>query len=234
MRRIITYLLLFNLCGFASFAQVRVVKPVKTRPKHTNFGIGGGITNSMVFLTQNVKDHNSSYGYNITLTYGGTATHNLRGTLEYTHYNTLNIAPTWYGINASTIETNFHWLFKAESINTYFYPIAGLSYNMFSGYFTGRDDFLNLRAIYKPDSEASKKWLGFNGGFGAEVFIKRVSIYMEFKMRAGAADGPNKQLNIMDVCYFMGLRYNLNAPTLHQLFRGTRSRYSLSTEPVKK
>jgi hypothetical protein len=228
MVRIITHLIFFLFTGLAAFSQVRVVKPAKTHPKSTNIGIGGGLTSSMLFLAQNVKENNSAMGYNATITYGGSKS-NLRGTLEYTQFKRIDIAPTWYNIHASTIEANLHIIARFKNIKAYFYPIIGISYNVFSGYFTGINDFLHLRNFYKTDDIATKKWLGLNVGTGYEVYFKRVSLFVDYKMRVGTAAG-SKQLNIMDVCLFGGLRYNLKVPSIYSIFKGTRSRYVLDKE----
>lgn len=228
MKKIIPYFVFFLLGVSVSFSQVRVIKPVKTHYKTTNIGIGGGLTSSMLFLAQNVKENNNALGFNGNLTYGG-AHSNLRGSFEYTRFRKIDIAPTWYNIKASTYEVNLHIIARFKNIKAYFYPIFGISYNVFSGYFTGINDFLHLRTIYKADDVATKRWFGLNVGTGYEVYIKRASLFIDYKMRVGAAEG-NKQINIMDVCIFGGLRYNLKVPSVYKLFKGTRSRYVLDKE----
>lgn len=212
----------------ASVAQVRVIKPVKKRPKTTNMTIGGGIASSMLFLSQNVKENNSAKGLNGIVTYGGYKS-NLRLSLEYVHYKKLDFDPTWYNIKAHTIEANLHILAHFKNMRAYFYPLVGLSYNTFSGRFTGINDFLHLSALYQPNTTATKRWLGVNVGTGFEKQIKRMSIYAEYKMRVGTVEN-HKQLSIMDVCLFAGVRYNFKAPSIYSIFRGTRSRYVLDTE----
>lgn len=229
MRRLALLTALFLFTGFAFFAQVKVVRPVKkSKPKTTNFGIGGGITSSVLFLAQNVKENNNALGFNGAIVYGGSK-RNLRASFEYTTYRKVDIEPTWYNIKASTIEANLHIIARFREIKAYFYPIVGLSYNRFSGYFTGINDFLNLRAVYKTNTVATKYWLGVNVGTGYEVYFKKVSFYVDYKMRIGTAQ-QHKQLNIMDVCFFGGLRYNIKVPSVYQVFRGTRSRYMLDKE----
>ena len=50
----------------------------------------------------------------------------------------------------------------------------------------------------------------------------------DYKMRIGVNEG-NKQLTILDVCFAAGLRFNMRAPSIYRLFKGTRSRYLLDT-----
>jgi hypothetical protein len=213
-----------------AYAQTRVVKPVKKQyPKTTNFGIGAGLTRSVVYLNRNVKEDNDARGYSFSLIYGGSNL--LRASLEYTHYQTINIEPTWFNIKAKAIELNIHVIARFKKTNAFFYPLAGISYNMFSGYFTGREDYLNLSQKYPANRTVSTNWTGVNLGTGYEHFIKPISIFVDYKMRIGIADG--RDLNIMDVCFSAGLRYNLKVPSIYKLVSGTRSRYLLDKEPAQ-
>jgi hypothetical protein len=217
-------ILLFNLAFCIGYSQVRVVKPVKTHPNTTNLSIGFGAAKSVIFLNRNVKENNDASGIQASLIYGGS---NLfRFGLEYTFYRPINIAPTWYDIKAHTIEGNLHVIARFKNTNAFFYPLFGFSYNTFSGYFTGKNDFLNLTDKYKTNQIAVTNWIGFNVGTGYEIFFKKVSLFLDYKMRVGFADG-RKQLNIMDVCFSAGLRYNLKVPSIYKLFKGTRNRYFL-------
>jgi hypothetical protein len=147
---------------------------------------------------------------------------------EYTNYRPINIAPTWYGINAHTFEANVQVISKFQDSRTFFYPLLGVSYNVFSGYFTGLNDFLNLRALYDVNQQVRTTWGGVNAGVGLEHFFPPLSIFGECKMRVGVSEG-NNVFTIMDVCYSAGLRINLRARTLYGIFGGTRSRYLLDT-----
>lgn len=210
-----------------SVAQVRVIKPIKTHPKRTTLGFGFGAAKSVLFLARNVKENNDALGYTASMVYGGSKL--IRVSLEYTFYRPINIAPTWLDIRANTIEMNTHFIAHFKDTKAYFYPLFGISYNVFSGYFTGKNDFLNLSSVYQINQRVSTRWLGFNAGVGYEYFYKRFSLFLDFKMRVGMADG-NSQLNIMDVCYGGGLRFNLRVPSIYRIFSGTRSRYLLNTD----
>ncbi|MCE3227187.1 MAG: hypothetical protein K0S32_1738 [Bacteroidetes bacterium] len=221
------YIIAFLLLSVLSPSQTRVIKPVKKAyPKTTNFGISAGLTRSVLYLNRNVKENNDATGYTFAAVYGGKKIARL--SLEYTHYKTINIAPTWYDIKANTIEANIHVIARFKKTHAYFYPIAGLSYNMFSGYFTGRNDFLNLSEKHPRNAVISTNWVGLNVGTGYEYFIKPVSFFLDYKMRIGFSEGKN--LNIMDVCFTFGVRYNLKVPSIYKIFSGTRSRYVLDTD----
>lgn len=223
------YLLFFAflLCLPYVNAQVRVIKPVKkSYPKKTNFGIGGGLTRSVLYLNRNVKENNDATGYSVAMIYGGARI--ARVSVEYTHYKSINIEPTWYNIKASTVEANVHIIARFKKTNAFFYPLFGLSYNMFSGYFTGRNDFMNLSEKYKINSVASSNWLGLNVGTGYEHYFGPVSAFLDYKMRVG--ESGKRQLNIMDVCISAGLRYNLKVPSIYKIFSGTKNRYFLDSE----
>ncbi len=229
MFRIILHISFALLFVQNAFCQVRTIKPVKTHPRQTNFGIGGGVTKSFLFLSRNVKDNNDALGFHGSLIYGGEKI--FRGNLEYTYYRKINIEPTWYDIKAYTIEMNLQAIARFQRTKTYFYPLFGLSYNSFKGYFTGLDDFLNLSDKYKKNQTANTKWVGFNVGSGFEQYFKQVSIYGEYKMRIG--NSGERKLNIMDVCFTFGARYYIRVPSIYKLFSGTKSRYLIESKDTE-
>jgi hypothetical protein len=203
---------------------IRTVKPVKEKsyPKTTNLSLGVGVANSALFLARNTKDYNNALGYSAVMVYGGNKP--FRASLEYTRYNTINIEPTWYTIRAKSIELNIHTLYHHNA--TCFYFLSGLSYNVFSGYFTGINDFLNLRSLYDANTKVTTRWLGLNVGVGLEYTFNKLVLFGNYKMRLGRSEGYN-DFNIQDVCYSIGLRYNFLAPSIYKLFKGTKGRYFL-------
>lgn len=223
-------LLVLTLCLILlkSPAQVRVVKPVKTKPLTTRLGLGAGIAGSVLYLERNVKENNEALGYHFSVVYG--LGRLFRSSLEYTYYQTKDIAPTWYNVKANTLEWNLHIMARFSEGKAYFYPLFGLSFNSFSGYFTGVNDFLNLKALYGTDTQVNNHWLGINAGAGYEYYFRRLSFFVDYKMRVGVSDSY-ESINIMDVCLSSGLRFNLRVPTLYGLYRGTRSRYTLKVNP---
>ncbi len=219
------YILFCNLIFSLCFSQVKVIKPVKTHAKITNLAFGFGAAKSVLFLNRNVKENNDASGLQASLIYGGSNI--FRFSLEYTHYRMIDIAPTWYDIKANTIEANMHLIARFKNTDAFFYPLFGISYNSFNGYFTGKNDFLNISEKHKPNQTVVTKWLGVNIGTGYELYFKKMSLFLDYKMRVGYADGK-KQLNIMDVCFSIGLRYNIKVPSIYRLFRGTRNRYLIN------
>jgi len=208
-------------------AQLRTVKPIVTHPKKTDFAIGIGRNRSVVYLNRNVKENNDARGFNVNVIYGGAKL--MRAELSYVRYSELNIAPTWLNVNAQTFDANLHFLARFQSKSAVFYPIVGLSYNIFKGYFTGQADNLNLRAIYGVNSNVRSGWVGLNVGTGFEYYFKPMSVFADYKMRIGIAEG-NENLNIMDVCFVIGFRYTMRVPSFYALFKGTRSRYFLDKD----
>jgi hypothetical protein len=171
-----------------------------------------------------VKENNDAKGITATLIYGGAKL--VRLSAEFTYYRSIDIAPTWYDVKAYTVETNVHFLARLKNAKAVFFPIVGLSYNVFSGYFTGHGDNLNLGAIYAANRTAVTTWLGLNVGTGYEHYFKPGSAFIDYKMRVGVAEGTTR-LNIMDVCFTAGLRINLKVPSVYTIFRGTRNKYYL-------
>lgn len=84
---------------------------------------------------------------------------------------------------------------------------------------------MNLSLLYPANSVVVNRWIGLNTGVGYERCFDRFSLFLDYKMRTGFTE--SKKLNIMDVCITGGLRYQVYAGPLRQIFRGTRSRYLL-------
>jgi hypothetical protein len=210
-----------------SHAQVRYVKPVVTHSKRTTFGIGAGMTRSVLFLSRNINDDNDATGFNFNAVYG--ISRLMRLNAEYTFYRPLDIAPTWLNIRARTLEVNMHFIARLTRSKAFFYPIFGISYNVFNGYFTGKNDFFNLASKYPVNRRVITRWVGLNVGTGYEHYIKPVSIFIDYKMRAGVSD-EQRQFNIIDVCFSAGLRYNLRVRSIYSIYKGTRGRYFLDSE----
>lgn len=216
---------LFCFLFLATGAQIKTAKPIKTYPKHTNFGIGVGYTRSVIFLSRNVKENNDASGLQISAVYGGAKL--FRFSAEYSYYFPIKIEPTWFDIKAKTFEANMHIIARFKNSEAFFYPLFGISANFFQGYFTGRNDFQNLSDRYEANSTVTQNWVGLNIGTGYEYYIKPISLFFDYKMRVGLEEGK-KQLNIMDVCLIAGLRYNIKVPSIHNLYRGTKSRYMIN------
>ncbi|MBL7922328.1 MAG: hypothetical protein JNJ40_18580 [Bacteroidia bacterium] len=223
--RVILYISFILLFFQTAIAQVKVIKPVKTHPRKTTLAFGAGAMRSFIFLTRNVQDNNDATGFSGSVVYGGEKT--FRGCLEFTTYKKINIVPTWYDIKAYTIELNGQALARFKNTRAYFYPLFGFSFNSFKGYFTGKNDFLNLTGKYEPNQVAKTNWFGVNVGSGYEQYFKRISIFGEYKMRIGRS---NKQLTIMDVCFSAGVRFNLRVPSVYSIFSGTKNRYLLESK----
>jgi hypothetical protein len=226
MIRQLVYTTLIILYASILAAQVKIVKPAaKTKPVVTRLGISGGVTSSVLILERNINQNNSATGYHAGIVYG--INRILRLSAGYTSYKTIHIVPTWYDIKASTLELNFHTIARMKDVHAYFYPLFGISYNVFKGHFTGRGDHLNLFRYYQQNEDVHTRWFGLNIGTGLEFVIRPFSVYGEFKMRIGQTEVH--QINILDVCFSAGVRYNIKVPTLHKIFHGTRSRYLLDT-----
>lgn len=200
----------------------------QSESKLTNLGIGVGITRSVIFLSRNILEFNDASGLNICAVYGGNKL--VRLTTEYHRFNSINIAPTWYDIKARTYDVNVQFLARFKKNKDLIYPITGISINEFKGFFTGRDDFQNLREKFKINSEVKSYWIGLNFGLGYEHSFGPVNTYIVYKMRVGAQD-VNERLNIMDVCYSLGLRYDIKVLKprflMKRIYRSYNNRYLL-------
>ncbi len=218
----------FSLC----FSQKNKLPPAEKKAVNkTNFGVGFGVARSVVFLSRNIKEFNDATGWTFNMIYGG---HKLvRFAFDYSQFSSLNIEPTWLDIKAKTYEVNIQFIARFKNIKSIIYPITGFSLNQFNGLFTGKEDFQNLREKYSSNTYIKSNWFGTNFGLGYEQAIGPFKAVLSYKMRVGTSD-VNAKVNIMDVCYGLGLRYDMKASTprhfYRTIFRKTRNRYALDVD----
>jgi hypothetical protein len=225
MRSRIIFALAFILSASLTSAQVRTVKPIaKKKALTTRMGFGGGVTRSEALLQRNIKDNNPAVGFNLRLTYN--LNRIARPSLEYVRYSKINIEPTWYNVKAHSLEFNMNWLARVKGSHDHFYLLTGVSYNVFEGYFTGINDYLNLSSVYNRNAQIKTRWGGLNAGVGFEKTFKPLTFFGEFKMRVGLDDNK-RDITPKDVLFSAGIRLNIIVPTFSKLFSGTRSRYLL-------
>lgn len=198
----------------------------KPKPKkdegNTNLQLGGGLMGSVIYLSRNVNEDNDARGLTFVANYGGDKL--IRYSAQYTKYFPINMAPTWYNVNAQSVEANIEMMVLFPNKKTLLYPFVGFSYNTFKGYFTGANDYLNLRQKYGANLVVHNRWLGFNIGTGAEHAFGPLVIFVDYKMRVGKME-ERASFTIMDVCYTGGIRVKLRVPTLKKIYRGINDKY---------
>lgn len=236
MRKFTCVIAMF-LC-VATFAQVKSTSTIKKRRtmdkkklelKTTTLGFGIGLTRSVIFLSRNVKEYNDATGFNIGMVYGGNKL--ARISAEFNQYYPINMEPTWYDINAKTYEANVQFLARFKNSKAIIYPLVGLSMNDFKAFFTGKDDFQNLRDKYAVNTRVHSIWFGANFGIGYEYKVGPLNAVVQYKMRVGAQDMETR-INIMDVCWSLGLRYDIKSLTpkylVKTILRTYRPRYDVN------
>lgn len=170
-----------------------------SRLKKWSLKAGGNI--SVIYLARNTKDKNNEPGFCGGVTYE--VNDFIRVSSLYTRFRPINIKPTWLDVKANTYEANMEIVAKFPNKQTLLYPFVGLSYNTFSGYFTGILDYLNLKEYYAVNSTITNNWLGLNFGTGFEHNFGILGFFIDYRMRVGKQE---KAFNIMDVCYTGGLK----------------------------
>jgi hypothetical protein len=226
MRILFTFSCIFLLFLTTALAATDFELPPTPKPeiKKTNVQFGLGGMGSVLYLSRNIKEKNDAYGYAVYANYGGHKL--LRFSMQYTFYKPINIEPTWYNIRAQTIEANLEILARFPNGKTFLYPMVGLSYNTFSGYFTGFNDFLNLHEHYQPNSTVINRWLGLNVGTGIEHAFGPIVVFFDYRMRIGKMEYST--FNIMDVCYGGGIRVKIGVPAINlgKIFKHTKNKYT--------
>lgn len=203
---LLSILLLVN----TTYAQLKVpAKPRTTNPtakkdaekKFTRWSIKAGANLSVIYLARNVKDNNNAPGYCGGLIYE--VNDFIRVSTLYTHFQPINIEPTWLNVKANTYEANIEALAKFPNKKTLLYPFVGISYNTYQGFFTGESDYLNLKEYYKVNTVVKNNWLGVNLGAGIEHNFGILGLFIDYRMRVGKQETA---FNIMDVCYTGGIK----------------------------
>lgn len=210
MKLILYITAIITLCSSSVFSQIKKTAiPAKTNaiekkdkgPVYTKWSVKAGANISVIYLARNVKDKNNEPGYCGGVTYE--MNDFIRISTLYTHFQPINIEPTWLNIKANTYEMNLEILARFPNKKTLLYPFVGLSYNTYNGFFTGEADYLNLKEYYKVNSTIKNKWLGVNIGTGFEHNFGIIGLFLDYRMRVGKQE---KGINIMDVCYTFGLK----------------------------
>lgn len=222
---------LLTFCFQSLSAQVK--KTTKTAPTSTltpkklekekpytrwSLKVGGNI--SVIYLARNVKEKNNEPGYCGGLTYE--VNNFVRVSCLYTRFNPINIKPTWLDVKANTYESNLEIIARFPNKKTLLYPFVGISYNTYSGFFTGESDYLNLREYYPINSTVKNQWLGVNLGTGLEHNFGIVGLFLDYRMRVGKQETA---INIMDVCYTGGIKIRFPYGKLAKSMSSTNDRF---------
>lgn len=189
-----------------TIAKAPTAVPVQTEDekKHTRWSLKAGGNISVIYLARNVKESNNEPGYCGGFIYE--LNNFVRVSTLFTRFRPINIKPTWLNVKANTYEANLEILAKFPNKKTLLYPFAGLSYNTYTGFFTGESDYLNLREYYPVNSTIKNQWLGLNLGIGLEHNFGIVGLFIDYRMRVGKQENA---INIMDVCYTGGLKIHI-------------------------
>lgn len=179
---------------------VSLNKAEKEKP-YTHWSLRTGGNLSVIYLTRNIKEKNNEPGYCGGFIYE--INNFIRVSALYTHFQPINIKPTWLDVKANTVEANLEILARFPNNKTLLYPFVGISFNTFKGFFTGESDYLGLREYYAVNSAVKNQWLGLNLGTGIEHNFGILGLFLDYRMRIGRQE---KAINIMDVCYTAGIK----------------------------
>ncbi len=180
-----------------------VSEPVKNAFDYSRWSIKGGVNISVIYLARNVQESNNKPGFCGGIGYRINDLIRVNGL--YTHFQPIDIKPTWLDVKANTYELNLELMARFPNKKTLVYPFFGLSYNTYSGFFTGESDYLNLKEYYGTNLTVKNHWIGANVGAGLEHNFGIIGLFVDYRMRLGKQES---ELNIMDVCYTAGLKIN--------------------------
>ena len=184
----------------AKTSTITTKKLEKEKP-YTRWSLKAGGNISVIYLARNIKEKNNEPGYCGGFIYE--INNFIRVSALYTHFQPINIKPTWLDVKANTVEANLEILARFPNNKTLLYPFAGISYNTYTGFFTGESDYLGLREYYAVNSTVKNQWLGLNLGTGIEHNFGILGLFLDYRMRIGRQE---KAINIMDVCYTAGIK----------------------------
>jgi hypothetical protein len=197
---------------------------------HGPFTLGYGRVNGVVYMSRNVDIENSVTGNAYTMLY--TFTDIFRGELLFQQFKSFDMLPSWKQVKAHALEINIMCMARTASGSVLFYPLAGLSWNRFNAFYTGIQDYTQMRKYSKPLTTYNSNWPGFNTGVGVSYCIGSCELSLQYKMRLGQTSHMN-DFNIQDVQFSIFAFYNIpklikssppnkekSPKTKHQWFKG--------------
>ena len=170
---------------------------------HDKYFIGGGLSFSTININKDMEGH-ARCGLNLKA--GMKFSPVCRITSEFTNQFSYNIEPSWKHINSQSYELNANFLANLEGADASFYTITGISYQRWSGDFTGINHFYHLIDLGTTPKTYSYSWGSFIAGCGFEKKLNEFSLFGEFKYRISKKQ-VNVPLNIIDAGYTIGLKY---------------------------
>lgn len=168
--------------------------------------LGYGRVNGVVYMSRNVDIENAVNGNAYTVMY--TLSDIFRAELLFQHFKAFDMLPSWKTVKAQALEFNVMCMARTASGTVLFYPLAGLSWNRFNAYYTGVQDYTQMRKYAKPLSSYSSNWPGFNAGVGASYCIGACELSLQYKMRMGQT-AQLHDFNIQDVQFSVFAFYTL-------------------------
>lgn len=188
------------------------------------FGIGAGVSKSVVFLTRNIKEFNDAYGIYLQFSFNS-INKLLRNEISFSNYNKIQIEPTWKNVKSWIFEHNINFMARFIKTDAMLFPTLGWCVSHYEGFFTGISDVQGLRARFNPNTLVSQYWFGLTFGVGAEKVFYPFSVGMYYKMRISNGDLIDK-LSIVDVCYHFFIKYYFKR-FFSKKYLGPRGRYIL-------
>lgn len=173
---------------------------------HGPFVLGYGRVNSVVYMSRNVDVENAVTGNAYSILY--TFTDIFRGELLFQHFKSFDMLPTWKHVKAHALEINVMFMARTASGSVLFYPLAGLSWNRFNSFYTGIQDYTQMRKYSKPLTTYNSNWMGFNTGVGVSYCVGPCELSLQYKMRIGQTSQMN-DFNIQDVQFSIFAFYNI-------------------------
>jgi hypothetical protein len=168
--------------------------------------LGYGRVNSVVYMSRNVDVDNAVTGNAYSMLY--TCTDIFRGELLFQHFKSFDMLPTWKQVKAHAFEINVMCMARTASGSVLFYPLAGLSWNRFNAFYTGIQDYTQMRKYSKPLTTYNSNWPGFNTGVGVSYCVGFWELSLQYKMRMGQTSQMN-DFNIQDVQFSIFAFYNI-------------------------
>lgn len=129
--------------------------------------------------------------------------------LAETAWHRYDLSPTWTNIQWNNFEIDFHYIGHFEESSTGIYLLTGIGVQNWSGLFTGVNDYNRVGETVEPNTRHGYTWGTLNAGCGVEKDFDKIGIFGEFKLR-GRKKNFFTPVNIIDVVYTVGVRYNFN------------------------
>jgi opacity protein-like surface antigen len=216
MRKNLFFIFILCFSGGFLFSVTPRDSLLKKHPQGLYLGIGGSFCGIDVY--QNYLQNPRRFAFAPRMCWEVSNT--LRFSGEFTTVSPFSFAPSWKNLRAYYIDLNVHFMARIKKEKSIFILLMGLTNHNWKGDFIVQSAFFDAVAGYKPGTQISKNWVGFNIGAGVERAFRHFEFFAEYRYRFSKID---QAFAVSDVALTAGIKKKIN---LKKIYRKLNDRYT--------